>query len=170
MEIWDLYDENRLPTGKTKVRGESFNEGEYHIVVHLLLFNEEGELLIQKRAEDKDIFPSYWDLSVGGSAISGENSLEALRREAFEEIGFDLPDYVKRPYFTHHFKDGFDDIYIETIKNKDISEFKIQVEELSKVKWANKKEVNELFNKNEFIPWFKWIVEFGFENHNILRR
>jgi isopentenyldiphosphate isomerase len=58
-----------------------------HPVVHLHLFNDKGELFLQKRAMSKDFLPGYWDTSVGGHASPGENPGEAVKRETFEELG-----------------------------------------------------------------------------------
>ena len=50
-EIIDLYDVNREHTGLTAVRGEKLPEGTYRMVVHVCIFNNKGEMLIQKRAD-----------------------------------------------------------------------------------------------------------------------
>ena len=52
-----------------------------HPVVHLHVFNSNGELYLQKRAMDKDIQPGKWDTSVGGHVDFGEEITHALRRE-----------------------------------------------------------------------------------------
>lgn len=58
-----------------------------HPVVHLHLFNEKGELFLQKRSMTKDLLPGMWDTSVGGHISPGENPEEALKRETTEELG-----------------------------------------------------------------------------------
>jgi len=58
-----------------------------HPVVHLHLFNEKGELFLQKRSLTKDLLPGKWDTSVGGHVSPGETPEAALKREVEEELG-----------------------------------------------------------------------------------
>ena len=58
-----------------------------HPVVHLHVFNERGELYLQRRPDWKDIQPGRWDTAVGGHVDLGETIPDALRREAREELG-----------------------------------------------------------------------------------
>ena len=67
-----------------------------HPVVHLHVFNQAGELYLQKRPDWKEIQPGKWDTAVGGHVDLGENIDMALRREAREEIGLEQfePEFV----------------------------------------------------------------------------
>lgn len=58
-----------------------------HPVVHLHLFNNKGEVFLQKRSMQKDIQPGKWDTSVGGHVNPGEAIEDAIIREASEELG-----------------------------------------------------------------------------------
>ena len=112
MEIWDLYDINRIPTGETMIRGEKIKENRYHLAVHICIFNKQGEMLIQHRQPFKSGWSDLWDITVGGSAVSGDTSQTAAEREVLEEIGYKLDLSNIRPSFTINFKNGFNDIYL----------------------------------------------------------
>jgi isopentenyldiphosphate isomerase len=63
------------------------NPGLIHRVVHVLVFNKKGELLLQKRSRNKDVAPGKWDTSVGGHINPAEDVLAAAMREMEEELG-----------------------------------------------------------------------------------
>lgn len=83
MEIWDLYTKDRIKTEETMVRGEKITKGFYRLVVHVCIFNSQGEMLIQQRQLFKSSWPNMWDVTVGGSAISGDTSQSAAEREVY---------------------------------------------------------------------------------------
>lgn len=150
MEIWDIYDGDRVKTGRTISRAERLSEGEYHIVVHILIMNSKNEMLIQKRTLTKDKWPGYWDISVGGSIVAGEDSRIGAIREAKEEIGYDVNLENIRPAITFNFERGFDDYYI-ILDEPDIAKLKLQEEEVDEVKWASREEVIEMIKNNQFV-------------------
>jgi len=46
VELWDVFDENGIPTGKTALRGRSvLAPGEYHLVVHIWVISKSGLFL-----------------------------------------------------------------------------------------------------------------------------
>ena len=70
-----------------------------HPVVHLHVFNSEGQLYLQKRPDWKDIQPGKWDTAVGGHVDLGESIHEALRREVQEELGISDFEPQKLPHY-----------------------------------------------------------------------
>lgn len=98
MEYWDIYDAKRTKTGKTMLRGENFPDGAYHLVVHICVFNDKNEMLIQQRQPFKEGWPNMWDITVGGSAVKGDSSQTAAERELMEELGVKISLKGVRPH------------------------------------------------------------------------
>ena len=59
-----------------------------HPVVHLHIIDRQSRLYIQRRSALKRLYPRRWDTAVGGHVTYGEFVMEALFREAGEELGF----------------------------------------------------------------------------------
>ena len=152
MEIMDIYDKYRQKTGRTHERGIPMNEGDHHLVVHVWIVNDKGELLIQKRQPWKKGWPNMWDGSAAGSAVLGDSSKAAAIRETKEELGVDLDISKGEILFTVKFSNGFDDIWLVR-QNIDISDLKLQYEEVADAKWATESEIKQLVQQGEFIAY-----------------
>lgn len=163
MELLDIYDKNRNFTGKVIARGTTLKENEYRITTKVAIFNQEGEMLIQKRQHDKPKYPNLWDISVSGDAIHEENSEEAIERELFEELGLTYDFSNERPIITICSEHAFIDIYILNL-DIDINLLKIQHEEVQSVTWASKQEIIQLIEEEKFIPYNKGLIELLFFN------
>ena len=160
-ELWDVYDIDRVKTGRTAVRGEALAPGDMHLVIHICIFGSDGRLLIQQRQPWKT-WPEYWDVTVGGSALLGENSRQAAHRELLEELGLDIDFTTLRPTFTHNFDEGFDDFYI-LVRDVDIHKLRLQPEEVKSVAWATADEVFRMMDEGRFIPFYKSFVQSLFD-------
>ena len=80
MERWDIYDKNKVRTGRTMERNH-FNlaDDEYHLTVLGVIRRPDCRFLITKRVMTKAWAPGWWEVS-GGAAQAGEESEEAVRR------------------------------------------------------------------------------------------
>ena len=78
-ELWDVYDENRRPTGRLHPRGQELAEGDYHMVIHVWIRDSLGRYLLTKRSPNKG-YGGMWE-SPGGAAQAGDDSLSACLRE-----------------------------------------------------------------------------------------
>lgn len=58
-----------------------------HRAVFILVRDSTGRVLIHRRSEQKDIWPGWWDMAIGGVVASGESYDDAARRELWEEAG-----------------------------------------------------------------------------------
>ncbi|MCE5194434.1 MAG: NUDIX domain-containing protein [Nitrospiraceae bacterium] len=72
-----------------------------HRVVHVLVFNNKGELLLQKRSINKDVAPGKWDTSVGGHVNPKEELIDAAKREMKEELGIERYELDFLYSYTH---------------------------------------------------------------------
>lgn len=154
VELWDIYDKDRVKTGKLHRRGEKLAEGEYHLVVHVCIFNSKNQMLIQQRQPFKEGWNNMWDLTVGGSAVAGDTSSQAAEREVFEELGLKIDLSNVRPNFSVTFPGGFDDYYLIR-KDVELSELVLQETEVQRARWADKDEVLKMQEEGTFIPyWF----------------
>jgi isopentenyldiphosphate isomerase len=152
MELWDVYDENRQPTGRFHRRGQPMGPGDYHLVVHIWIRNSAGEYLIQRRQLTKPYLPGMWDCAVAGAAQAGDDSRGAALREIREEIGLDLPPDSLRLLATLDFDRGFDDIWYAEL-DVDAPSLTLQEEEVMAVRWASGEEIRSLAAQGEFV-WF----------------
>ena len=164
MEKWDLYTLDRVKTNRVITRGDDIPKNLYHLVVHVCIFNAKNQMLIQQRQTFKKGWPNMWDVTVGGSAMIGENSRQAAMREVAEELGLKIDLENTSPVITKYFSEGFDDIYILE-KEIDISDLKLQYEEVQAVKWAGIEEILDMIGLKKFIPYDESFIHFLFHLH-----
>lgn len=151
MEYWDIYNADRIKTGKIIERGEYLNDDEYHIVVNAWILRKDGKYLISQRNEKKT-HPLMWEVT-GGSILKGETSLEGVLREVKEELNIDLKkEEAKLIGSKKRYYKGCPDILDVYLFLVDDSNFniKIQEEEVKDYKWASCEEIKQLKEQGQF--------------------
>ncbi|MBL7160260.1 MAG: NUDIX domain-containing protein [Candidatus Aenigmarchaeota archaeon] len=87
-EYYDVVDKDDKVIGKAS-RKECHSRGLIHRCVQILIFNSQGQLLLQKRSEKMDTFPGRLTSSAAGHVSSGEHYSTAATRELKEELGIE---------------------------------------------------------------------------------
>lgn len=94
MEMFDVIDENGVPTGVVKERGVAHREGALHATAHIWIArpNQKSgyDILLQKRSACKDSHPGCYDTSSAGHIAAGDRPLESALREMEEELGISV--------------------------------------------------------------------------------
>lgn len=158
MEYIDILNDKGDPTGEIATREDVHKNGHLHKVIHVLVINSNGELLIQKRTPNKEKNPNMWDISCAGHLSSGNTSIEGAIREFQEELGIKINSSdlkliysLKRSYIP---KQGFIENEIQDVylcrKDININDIVTQEEEVSEVKYIPfELYVENFYNKNK---------------------
>ncbi|UQX00428.1 NUDIX domain-containing protein [Streptomyces sp. RerS4] len=85
-EVLDVVDRNDRVIGRAP-RGEVYRRGLIHRCVFVLATDERGRIFVHRRTASKLVFPSHYDMFVGGVLGTGEDYADAALREASEELG-----------------------------------------------------------------------------------
>jgi 16S rRNA (adenine1518-N6/adenine1519-N6)-dimethyltransferase len=83
LPIVDKNDRILRYASRSEVHGDNLR----HRAVHILLFNQLGEVYLQQRSRWKDRHPLKWDSSAAGHVTEGESYDDTARRELNEELG-----------------------------------------------------------------------------------
>lgn len=124
-----------------------------HPVVHLHLFNKNGELFLQKRPEWKDIQPGKWDTACGGHIDLGENVEQALHREVKEELG--ITDFEPQDLGHYVFESSQEKELVYVHKCIYDGMINPSSSELDGGRFWSKQEILENIGKNVFTPNFE---------------
>ena len=145
------------PSGKvigTARRSELHNNPRLiHRVVHILVFNAEGSLLLQKRSMKKDIAPGKWDTSVGGHINIGEKIHDAARREMKEELGIDHCDITHLYEYLYHGEREAE--LVNTFRCTHSGSARSNTEEIDEIRYWNIKEIEAASGSGIFSPHFE---------------
>ncbi|WP_329122475.1 NUDIX hydrolase [Streptomyces sp. NBC_01353] len=85
-EILDVVDENDEVVGQAP-RAEVYARGLIHRCAFIHVRDAEDRIFVHRRTASKLVYPSLYDMFVGGVVGAGESYDEAALREAEEELG-----------------------------------------------------------------------------------
>lgn len=161
-EIFPLVDQNGKVTGSA-TRSEC-HSGSFllHPVVHLHVLNADNKLFLQKRSVLKDIQPGKWDTSVGGHVSYGEEVMDALFREAAEELGITGFE----PVFLHRysFRSDCEAELVNSFYTVYDGKINFDKTEISEGRFWSFSEIADNLGKDIFTPNFKYEFRMITEN------
>lgn len=158
MELWDIYDKNKVRTGRTMKKNDwILKDDEYHLTVLGVVSTPDNRFLITKRVMTKSWAPGWWEVS-GGAAMAGEESRDAVLREVLEETGLDASAADGGYRFTYHRENPgegdnyFVDVY-RFIMDIDESDVHIQEGECDGFMLATLEEIKEFADQGIFLHY-----------------
>lgn len=155
-EMFPIVDEEGNITGAA-TRGECHNGSRLlHPVVHLHVFNSQGQLYLQKRPAWKDIQPNRWDTAVGGHVDLGESVEQALRREVCEELG--ITDFTPER-LTHYVFDSVRERELVFVHSTTYDGDIHPSDELDGGRFWTTEEIKRNLGKGVFTPNFEGEIE-----------
>lgn len=163
MELLDIVDEKGIPTGELVERQEAHSTGKRHRTTHLWIARRVSgkvELLLQKRAENKDSFPGCYDISSAGHIPAGMDFVPSALRELREELGIPASEeelidcgmrtvYIRDVFYNKPYVDW--QITKVFLLWKDVSqeELTLQKEEVESVRWMDFHSLKKAVRKQE---------------------
>ena len=129
-------------------RGDIHARGLMHRAVHVLVFNSQGSVLLQKRSLQKDQFAGMWDTSCAGHVESSQSYQETAPRELQEELGI-LPAEPLRALFKMPptSGNGYEFAMVYALEHE--GPFAAAEDEIDELRWFSQAEVDEWVAKLE---------------------
>lgn len=144
-ERYDLYDIDRTALGRTHLRGTPPPAGTYHVVVAVWTIDDTGRLFLTKRDAAKQTYPMTWE-NTCGCVQAGETSMEAVRRELFEETGI-AADASELTFLASETEEhAFIDTYL-LFRNVPIEKVRLQAGETCDCRWVTAVELDEMIEE-----------------------
>ena len=124
-----------------------------HPVIHIHIIDRFSRIYLQKRAMNKDIQPGKWDTAVGGHVSYGEGILEAVYREASEELGFTdfNPIYLE----TYQFESEIEKEMVNVFAVVGSYELHPDLDEVAEGRWWDLSDIDANLDKDVFTPNFE---------------
>ena len=120
-----------------------------HRVVFVVVTSGEGELLVHRRSEGKDIWPGRWDVAVGGVVAAGESYDDAARRELGEEVGIDA---APAAHGAGEYRDADVDLVARCYRVVHDGPIRLLDGEVSEARWVDRAGLEALLAAVPFVP------------------
>jgi isopentenyldiphosphate isomerase len=146
MEFLDVVDDKDEVIGKAS-RKEVYEKLFSHRIVHVIIFNNKGEMALQLRSRYTSFCPNHWGTPVGGHVQSGESYEQAALREFREELGTTAK-------ISFAYKDLYNDPrglkkFLVTFRTLFNGSFRANPKEVEKVEYFNMDKIQGMINSGD---------------------
>jgi isopentenyldiphosphate isomerase len=148
LELVDLLDDEGHVIGQV-TRREMRARRLPHRATYLLVFNTLGELFVHQRTSNKDVYPSHWDLTIGGVVAAGEDFDQGAKREGLEELGVKI-DPV--PLFPFRYADDRSAVHGMVYRVQHDGPFRLQPEEIVRGEFVALEDLPQRLREAPFCP------------------
>ncbi len=160
IEYLDVVNDQDKVIGKASY-GDIYKKLLPHRIVHILVFNKKGEMLLQLRAQNRSFCPLHWSTSAGGHIRSGESPKQAAKRELAEELGVKLPlKFSYKDFYVNQqpYEIGLKE-FLTTFTVKSNGRFKIGLE-VDRINFFTLNEIQQMIiRKEKFHPELLFLLQ-----------
>ncbi|MFA6082521.1 MAG: NUDIX domain-containing protein [Patescibacteria group bacterium] len=159
-ELLDVIDLDDNVVGKA-TRAQIYAERLPHRIVHVLIFNNDGKILLTKMSKNRKIFGGHFGTAAGGHVKSDESYEDAAKRELFEEIGIDTKiEMLDMNWYIDTRQDKPLHKSIAVFKAIHNGPFSLSPDEVDDVQFYAKDEVDQLRSASHpFAPELEYILD-----------
>ncbi|MCR9260543.1 MAG: isopentenyl-diphosphate Delta-isomerase [Pseudomonadaceae bacterium] len=154
-----LVDERDEPVGYLSKAACHDGDGILHRAFSLFIFNSQGQLLIQKRASGKRLWPGFWSNSCCSHPREGESMEVAVVRRCEQELGFSTAlTYLYKFSYQANYKDlGSEHELCSVYVGFFDGEPNPNNTEIDAWRWADPSELDGVLAdpSEPFTPWFR---------------
>ena len=150
-EIFEIVDEQNNIIGTALRRQCHGNPSLRHRAAHVVVFDRQGRILLQKRSALKDVQPGKWDSAVGGHLMPGEDFEEAARREMAEELGIP-PAQSLRHLFDMRISNMIESENVITFATVYEGPFVVKEDEIDEIRFWTEAELRAGMSEATFTP------------------
>ena len=151
MEKCDVVNEFGARTGRVVTRGTQLGPGEYYLVVHVWIRDEQGHYLIQQRAPHLLSGPNVWATTVG-YVLAGEESIRGAIREVQEELGLELSPTQMQRVDQLIFENRVEDIWLVDVVQSLLGA-PVLGPEVSDLKWVSRGALGHMVTQKTFFAY-----------------